>query len=129
MRLTPEPATALPAPDFVAYNSDRNDAKASGPAFGKAFMKLAEFLHEATPREECGQSLHLMAHSMGNYVLRHALQGLVDQLQKSQLGFEATQDQLADTLAMYRDKVDSLDERLDTIVHQLRIGFRLRDDE
>jgi hypothetical protein len=61
--------------------------------------------------------------------LIRSLQGLVDQLQKSQLGFEATQDQLADTLAMYRDKVDSLDERLDTIVHQLRIGFRLRDDE
>jgi hypothetical protein len=61
--------------------------------------------------------------------LIRSLQGLVDQLQKSQLGFEATQDQLADTLAMYRDKVDSLDDRLDTITHQLRIGFRLRDDE
>ena len=54
---------------------------------------------------------------------------LVDQLQKSQLGFEATQDQLADTLEMYREKVDGLDERLATIVHQLRIGFRLREDE
>ena len=61
--------------------------------------------------------------------LIRSLQGLVDQLQKSQLGFEATQDQLADTLAMYRDKVDGLDERLDTIVRQLRIGFRLREDE
>ena len=61
--------------------------------------------------------------------LIRSLQGLVDQLQRSQLGFEATQDQLADTLAMYRDKVDSLDVRLDTIAHQLRIGFRLRDDE
>jgi hypothetical protein len=61
--------------------------------------------------------------------LIRSLQGLVDQLQKSQIGFEATQDQLADTLAMYRDKVDGLDDRLDTIVHQLRIGFRLRDDE
>lgn len=61
--------------------------------------------------------------------LIRSLQGLVDQLQKSQLGFEATQDQLADTLGLYRDKVDGVDERLDTIARQLRAGFRLRDDE
>ena len=61
--------------------------------------------------------------------LIRSLQGLVDQLQKSQLGFEATQDQLADTLEMYRDKVDGIDERLDSMVHLLRVGFRLRDDE
>lgn len=61
--------------------------------------------------------------------LIRSLQGLVDQLQKSQLGFEATQDQLADTLEMYREKVDGIDERLDTVVHHLRLGFRLRDDE
>ena len=61
--------------------------------------------------------------------LIRSLQGLVDQMQKTQLGFEATQDQLADTLAMFRDKVGRLDERLDTVVSHLRIGFRLRDDE
>ncbi len=61
--------------------------------------------------------------------LIRSLQGLVDQLQKSQLGFEATQDQLADTLEMYRDKVDGIDDRLDSMVHLLRVGFRLRDDE
>lgn len=61
--------------------------------------------------------------------LIRSLQGLVDQLQKSQLGFEATQDQLVDTLALYRDKIDGMDQQLDTIVRHLRIGFRLRDDE
>jgi len=61
--------------------------------------------------------------------LIRSLQGLVDQMQKSQLGFESTQDQLADTLEMYREKSEGLDERLDTIVRQLRVGFRLRDDE
>jgi len=61
--------------------------------------------------------------------LIRSLQGLVDQMQKSQQGFESTQDQLADTLDLYRDKVDKLDDRLGTIVHQLRAGFRLRDDE
>lgn len=61
--------------------------------------------------------------------LIRALQGLVDQLHQSQLSFESTQDQLIETMDTYRGKVDGLDERLDTIVHHLRIGFRLRDDE
>ena len=61
--------------------------------------------------------------------LIRSLQGLVDQLQKSQLGFESTQDQLVDTLDHYRRKVDGLDEHLGAIQHHLRQGFRLRDDE
>ena len=61
--------------------------------------------------------------------LIRSLQGLVDQLQVSQRGFEATQDQLGETIATYRDKIDNLDDQLDTIVRHLRLGFRLRDDE
>lgn len=61
--------------------------------------------------------------------LIRSLQGLVDQLQASQRGFETTQDQLADTIAHYRDRVDHLDDRLGTIVRHLRSGFRLRDNE
>ena len=60
--------------------------------------------------------------------LIRSLQSLVDQLQKSQLGFEATQDQLANTLDMYRGKVEGLDRHLDTIKDHLRTGFRLPDD-
>lgn len=61
--------------------------------------------------------------------LIRSLQGLVDQMQKSQRGFQSTQDQLTDTLEMHREKTNSLDGRLDTIARQLRAGFRLRDDE
>jgi hypothetical protein len=61
--------------------------------------------------------------------LIRSLQGLIDQLQKSQMSFEATQDQLADTLSDYRVKADGLDQHLDAIKQHLRIGFRLRDDE
>ena len=61
--------------------------------------------------------------------LIRSLQGLVDQLQKSQIGFESTQDQLSDTLEMFQDKVHGLDDHLDTIKQHLRLGFRLRDDE
>ena len=61
--------------------------------------------------------------------LIRSLQGLVDQMQKSQRGFEATQDQIAETLEIYRQQVEGLDERLEDVVRLLRTGFRLRDDE
>lgn len=64
---------------FVAYANDRQDAVASGPAFARGFLKLADFLRGATPEESCEQRVHLVAHSMGNYVLRHALQEIVRQ--------------------------------------------------
>jgi hypothetical protein len=61
--------------------------------------------------------------------LIRSLQGLVDQLQRSQMSFETAQDQLAQTLDLYRDRADGLDQHLDTIKDHLRLGFRLRDDE
>ena len=67
----PSDGSAMP---YLAYASDRQDAAPSGPAFARAFMKLADFLRGATSEEECDQRLHLLAHSMGNYVLRHAVQ-------------------------------------------------------
>ena len=67
----PSDGSAMP---YLAYASDRHDAAPSGPAFARAFIKLADFLRGSTPEEECRQRLHLLAHSMGNYVLRHAIQ-------------------------------------------------------
>lgn len=64
---------------FIAYASDRQDAVASGPAFARGFLKLADFLRGSTPEESCDQRLHLVAHSMGNFVLRNALQEIVRQ--------------------------------------------------
>lgn len=64
---------------FLAYGSDRQDAAASGPAFARGFLKLADFLCEATKQDECEQSIHLITHSMGNFVLRHAVQEIVKQ--------------------------------------------------
>ncbi|MCE6951494.1 MULTISPECIES: alpha/beta hydrolase [Rhodobacterales] len=75
------------------YFSDREDAEASGLAMGRALMRLVEFLTElrtedrrvvlAARREgqvpeksdlkQCTRRLHIMAHSMGNWALRHAL--------------------------------------------------------
>lgn len=59
---------------YLAYANDRQDAAASGPAFARAFLKLADFLRGSTPQEACDQRIHLVVHSMGNYVLRHAVQ-------------------------------------------------------
>ena len=59
---------------YLAYSNDRQDAAASGPAFARGFLKLAKFLRGSTPQEACDQRIHLIAHSMGNYVLRHAVQ-------------------------------------------------------
>ena len=59
---------------WIAYSNDRQDAAASGPAFARGLLKMADFFRNMPAEEACHQKLHLMAHSMGNYVLRHALQ-------------------------------------------------------
>lgn len=75
------------------YFSDREDAEASGLAMGRALMRLVEFLKELRQQDQktmlaarraggvpdraalvqCTRRLHLLAHSMGNWALRHAL--------------------------------------------------------
>jgi esterase/lipase superfamily enzyme len=64
---------------YIAYGNDRQDAAASGPAFARGLLKLADFLRGSTPEEACNHQLHLVAHSMGNYVLRHTVQEYVKQ--------------------------------------------------
>jgi esterase/lipase superfamily enzyme len=64
---------------FIAYGNDRQDAAASGPAFARGLLKLADFLRGATAEEACDQRIHLVAHSMGNYVLRHTVQEYIAQ--------------------------------------------------
>lgn len=73
----PSDGSMLP---FRAYKNDRVDAVASGVAFARGLLKLADFLHHLSAEENCGQNLHLMAHSMGNYVLRHTLVEMRKQL-------------------------------------------------
>ena len=64
---------------YIAYANDRQDAAASGPAFARGLLKLSDFLRGSTPQEACDQRLHLVAHSMGNYVLRYTLQEYIAQ--------------------------------------------------
>ena len=60
--------------DVTSYVNDRHDAEASGYAFARGLMKLGTFLRAADSEEACQQKINLIAHSMGNYVLRNALQ-------------------------------------------------------
>ena len=68
------------------YFNDRHDAEVSGYAFARGLIKLSGFLKKTEPGKSCNQKVHLMAHSMGNYVLRHALQ----QAKKSNEGASLT---------------------------------------
>lgn len=58
----------------IAYRNDRLDAAASGPAFGRGFLKVVDFINKINQDKRCVQRLHLMTHSMGAYVLRYAMQ-------------------------------------------------------
>lgn len=70
----PSDGQAVP---FMSYYSDRDDARASGAAVARAFLKLAEYLQKLPPDQYCERCLHLLTHSMGAYVLRNGLQALI----------------------------------------------------
>ena len=65
-----------------AYASDRGDAEDSGLAVARGFLKLRDYLMtlrrvtKDPALKECGQDLHLLCHSMGNYVFQNALKSL-----------------------------------------------------
>lgn len=59
-----------------AYSSDREDARASGQAVARCAMRMLDYLARLDRDERCGQRLHLVAHSMGNWTLKNAVQAL-----------------------------------------------------
>jgi esterase/lipase superfamily enzyme len=85
----PSDGKALP---YMSYYSDREDARASGPALARAYLKLFDFIQElrqaevralekagkdsSEQTELCQRCIHLLAHSMGNYVLRNGIQAI-----------------------------------------------------
>jgi esterase/lipase superfamily enzyme len=78
-----------PAENDIRYRSDYRDAKTSGYALARATMKYVQFLNEffapiSPPldmqplNKPCGNRLHLMCHSMGNFVLESMVSELLD---------------------------------------------------
>ena len=77
----PSDGMALP---LVSYKSDRSEARGSGAAVGRALLKTRDFLiklrHTAGNKKgrPCNQDIHLLCHSMGNYLLQEVLQRISD---------------------------------------------------
>jgi esterase/lipase superfamily enzyme len=77
----PSDGQALP---WVSYKSDRSEAAASCGAVARALLKLRDYLADLRDRAReakvklCEQDIHLLCHSMGNYVLQNALPKLDD---------------------------------------------------
>lgn len=61
---------------YMSYYSDREDARTCGAALARTYLKLFDFMAGLDPEDYCDRALHLLAHSMGNYVLRNGLQAL-----------------------------------------------------
>lgn len=60
--------------DPVNYLFDRRDATHSGGAIARSFGKLINFLLERKIEERCGARIHLIAHSLGVFALRRAVE-------------------------------------------------------
>ncbi len=68
----------------AAYKSDRHDARDSAQAIARGFLKLRDFLLtlrlDARQKNDrlCNQEMHLVCHSMGNFVLQNAVQAMIE---------------------------------------------------
>lgn len=62
---------------FLDYASDRDDARSSAKAVSRALHRLVAYLHALPPEKACNARIHVVAHSMGVYALRNALQALL----------------------------------------------------
>ncbi len=73
------PSDGLMLP-WVSYKSDRTEAEGSGAAVARGILKLRDFLMElrggVRQRQTtlCQQQIHLLCHSMGNFLLQHMLE-------------------------------------------------------
>ncbi|WP_404383415.1 alpha/beta hydrolase [Caenispirillum salinarum] len=104
--------------EFQAYGRDRIDASMSGVAMARAFLKLRRYLM-ALPEQTgqppdgfCNQRIHLVAHSMGNYALRHALRSVRKELEGAPLP------RLLDTVFLM-----AADEDEDAFEHDTKLGL------
>ncbi|MFN4090425.1 MAG: alpha/beta hydrolase [Alphaproteobacteria bacterium] len=58
------------------YHDDRAMALASGPALARAILKATDFIRNVRGEGRCGGDIHLLAHSMGNHLLRAGIQAM-----------------------------------------------------
>src|SRR3546814_15840826 len=58
------------------YADDRDRARLSGPALGRAVLKATDFIRNTERNKRCDARIHLLCHSMGNWALRGAVQAM-----------------------------------------------------
>ena len=72
---------------LLSYYRDRDDARMSGYAMARSLLSLRRWIdqineeNKAGGRPLCRQRLHLVAHSMGNYAFRNAIQSAIAQIE------------------------------------------------
>lgn len=69
----PADGTMVP---WMSYASDRDDARSSAKAIARALLRFVDYVKGLDRAEWCNARMHLVAHSMGNYAFRNALQAL-----------------------------------------------------
>jgi esterase/lipase superfamily enzyme len=121
----PSDGAAVP---LMSYYSDREDARASGPALARAYLRLKAFVTDDLGRDEyCQRCLHLMAHSMGAYVLRNGLQAI---RAKEPRGLVRLFDQILLAAPDEDDDTFERDDKLKLLPHlgrQVTVYFNPRD--
>lgn len=65
---------------ILDYASDRDDARQSAKAVARSLRRLMEYMRGVKRQDWCKADFHLVAHSMGNYMLRNTLQALLSDL-------------------------------------------------
>src|SRR3546814_16059632 len=58
------------------YADDRDRARLSGPALGRAVLKATDFIRNTERNKRCDARIHLLCHSMGNWALPGAVQAM-----------------------------------------------------
>lgn len=63
---------------FRSYYSDRKDARLSAAALSRGFQKFAHYIKSLKRDERCEREVHVLAHSMGNWALSHAVSEIAE---------------------------------------------------
>lgn len=66
----------ISANQLFGYLQDREFAKISGMVLARAIKQYIKFITTQQPVVNCHQKIHIVAHSMGNYVLANAMKNL-----------------------------------------------------
>lgn len=74
------PSNGIAVP-WLSYYNDRSDACniASANTFSRGMLILRKYLSKIDKKDQCQRKIHLLCHSMGNYVLQHSLKVMADQ--------------------------------------------------